>query len=215
MTGQKIYVVQELGDAQRLALAYAPAKLRRAYRGVLLLDAQLSRISLTSREPALAQLKLAWWRDACANLVGSRGHPVLQTLTESWLGRSGVLTGLIDAWEELAAGEGGFSAAAGLLADARAAAFAVAADEALNDVLRAAARRWTIVELANHAPSADERATMLGAASDIGPVNLRRALRPLAVLDGLAKRTLRRGGGVLLGDRLSPLAAVRLGIFGR
>ena len=37
----------------------------------------------------------------------------------------------------------------------------------------------------------------------------------VAVLAGLARRSGKRGGGPLIGDRLSPLAAIRLGIFGR
>ena len=41
------------------------------------------------------------------------------------------------------------------------------------------------------------------------------ALRPLAVIEGLARRSLRAGGGPMLGDRLSPLVALRLGLFGR
>ena len=44
---------------------------------------------------------------------------------------------------------------------------------------------------------------------------IRRGGEPLAVLAGLGRRALRRGGGPLLDGRAAALLALRLGMFGR
>lgn len=205
----------ELGEVERIAVLYAPQHLRKGYHVLLRLDAQLARIALTAREPALAQLKLAWWRDACGDLADARGSPLLLALGRAWSGEGEPLVELVDGWEELAAGEGGFAAGAERVAQARAVACASAAGVPVAEPCRIAARRWTIVTLAAAAPDSGYRSAMLATARALPAARLPRALRPLAVLDGLARRALRREGGPLLGDRLSPLAALRLGIFGR
>lgn len=206
---------EELGEAQRIAVLYAPQPLRACYHSFLLLDAQLARIALTAREPALAQLKLSWWRDACIDLSKRRGSPLLLELAQAWGGDGSALVGLIDGWEEVAVGEGGFAAAAERLGEARAVACAAAAGVPVDEACRVAARCWTLVTLAAAAPDDWQRTAMLDTARALPATQLPRALRPLALLDGLARRALTRGGGPLLGDRLSPLAALRLGIFGR
>ncbi len=206
---------EELGEAERIATLYAPQRLRRRYHALLLLDAQLARIVLTAREPALAQLKLAWWRDGCGDLSQARGAPLLLELAQAWSGESAALVGLVDGWEEVAAGEGSYADGAEGLAEARAVACAAAAGVPVDGNCRVAARRWTLMTLAAAAPDDRQRAAMLDTARALRAAQLPRALRPLALLDGLAGRALARKGGVLLGDRLSPLAALRLGIFGR
>ena len=81
----------------------------------------------------------------------------------------------------------------------------------------AAGRIWARADLAAYASEDGERDRALdqerGAARAEG--QLPAALRPLAVIEGLARRSLRAGGGPMLGDRLSPLVALRLGLFGR
>ena len=121
---------------------------------------------------------------------------------------------MVDAWEVVATGEG-LLAAAQAVAEARSAAFAAAARAEQGGACASAALRWTLVTLAVRAPGERERENMLAIAREIGPARLPRDLRPLALLDGLARRALERGKDALLGDRLSPLAALRLGIFGR
>ncbi len=194
-------------------MLYAPKPLRQRYYLLLALDAQLARIALMRREPGLAQLKLAWWRDTLANPPAS-GHPLVAELASVWTDAAPALIGLVDAWEEVAV-DSSLRNAAEQVADARAHAFAAAAAAPADDRCRSAARRWTLVTLSAHAPDQEQRTAMLAAAHGIAPVKLPRQLRPLALLDGMARRTARRGGGALLGDRLSPLAALRLGIFGR
>lgn len=204
-----------LGEPERLAVLYAPRSLRPRYRSLLLLDAQLARIVLKAREPALAQLKLAWWREACLDLPGVRGHPLVRDLAAVWHPEPDRLIGLVDAWEELAVSEGVGLAAAEKIATARAEALASAAGLTPTNDCVAAARRWTLATLAAHAIDRRQRDALVIAAAGIGEARLPRALRPLALLDGLSRRALRRQDVTLLGDRLSPLAALRLGIFGR
>ena len=184
---------------------------------MFLLDAALHHAALGGREAVLTQIRLAWWRDELVRLgerSATRPHPALQHLAQHSPGYPGPSTALVDAWEELATGED-FQAGAEEVATARGGALAaiVRLDEGADCL--AAARRWSLVELAALAPGAAPRGAMLQAAASIAPVRLPPALRPLAVLDGLARRALKRGGGALIGDRLSPLAAMRLGIFGR
>ena len=79
---------------------------------------------------------------------------------------------------------------------------------------RDAARVWTLATLAGQAPDAAESARMRAAAHLVAHRPLPRALRPLAVLAGLSRRALAGDRAELLGDRFSPFAAMRLGIFG-
>jgi phytoene synthase len=80
---------------------------------------------------------------------------------------------------------------------------------------REAVRCWTLTTLADHARSGDEREDMLRAARAIALPTLPPSLRPVSLLAGLARRASLKGHCDLLGDRWSPLAAMRLGIFGR
>ena len=205
----------ELGEAEALAVVYAPRRLRERFRTALALDSHLARIALHAREPALAQIKLAWWRDALGSLQSERQTPLLRDLRAAWGDEFTVLVTLVDAWEEMVAGGGDFAPAANHVAYVRASVMAAAAEMSAGKECRLAARRWTLVTLAPFAPDDRQRSLMHEAARAIPPVRLERSLRPLGVLDGLARRALRRGDVALLGDRLSPLAAIRLGILGR
>lgn len=207
-------VTAELGEAERVALAYAPAKVRAGLAAVLAFDSVLARVAVSAREPLHAQLKLAWWREACAQLPAGRGPPVLAALAATWRQDPALLVALVDAWEEIAAGAGAYAEAVEAIAHRRGRLLGVWAprDE---DAARQAARLWTLTVLAGRAPDAAEREQMRAAARQIPQLRLPRSLRPLAVLAGLSRRALKRGHGALLGDRLSPLAALRLGIFGR
>ena len=209
-------VTEDLGEAERLAVAYAPGRLRECYRALLTLDAVLGRAALSTREALPAQLKLAWWREACARLPGARAHPVLVALAETWRADADPLVALVDGWEEIAVAQAGFAGAAETVAKARGAALAHCAGEPQAEAgALDAARVWTLVALAGHAPAAAEGARMRAAARLIARSGLPRALRPLTVLEGLSRRALDADRAALLGDRLSPLAAMRLGIFGR
>lgn len=214
---QKTFILEGLGEAERVALAYAPRALRPGYEGLFLLDAQLRRSVIGAREPMLAQIKLAWWREALASLEArAAAHPVLLHLAHLPGGGAAAMVPLVDGWEELGAGQRGFAAGVDAAARGRGESLARLAGLPHADppVLRAA-RCWTMAELARFAPDRAQADALIGAARALPPAHLPRVLRPLAVLHGLARRATLRGGAELLGDRLSPLAALRLGIFGR
>lgn len=207
-------LAEGLAEAERLALAAAPRRSRARYGAVLLLDAALRRIALSARDPLPTQFRLAWWRDAVGRVPPGREHPVLAALTEAGFAEPAPLVALVDAWEAVAVGEDRLALRAEALARARGQAFSLCAGT--DPVLAiAAARCWTLVELAATSGDPGEGAALLATARHTSLPPLPRDLRPLALLAGLARRAALRGGEPLLGDRLSPLAAIRLHIFGR
>lgn len=208
-------LLQELGEAERLALTYAPRAVRAPLVAAFALDAALHRAALVKSEPALAQIRLAWWRDACARLPNAADHPVLAALGDSWPGDTQRLHALVDAWEGFAVAEAERLGAAEDLAEARAGVLALAARQPVSAGVLAASRCWTLAGLSAHALSDTGRAAMEERARLGRPMRLPRALRPLAILGGLGRRSAAVGAGALLGDRLSPIAALRLGILGR
>ena len=208
---------EELDPATRIALAYAPAPVRAGFAGIFLLDHVLRHATSGGREPMLKQIRLAWWRDELARLANEKAnppHPVLRHLAHHWRSEAGALAALVDAWEELATGND-FAIGAERVAKARGEAMASLAPGGAHGRCLEAAQCWSRVDLAGFAPDLAVRESLLTAAAAMPPVRLPAILRPLAVLDGLARRSLKRGGAALMGDRLSPLAAMRLGIFGR
>lgn len=204
-----------LSSAQRLALAYAPARARPRFAGLFTLDRLLGQALAQTREPLAAQLRLAWWRDTLADPASPLPDPRLTSL-RGGTALPGSLEAMVDGWELLLAEVPDLAAAVGkraepygaLADDLGCSAAGVAAS-------RAAAERWLMVDLAGHLsnPALREQALEFARAMP-PPGGLPRVMRPLAVLGGLASRAVARGGA-LIGDRWSPLAAMRLGIFGR
>ncbi len=92
-----------LNGPQILAVAYAPKALKNRLRWLLLFDQRLQDLQQKAREPLIAQMRLAWWRDVLAKPVGERpkGEPLLLALTDLE-GEEAVLPtalALVDAWE--------------------------------------------------------------------------------------------------------------------
>ena len=83
--------------------------------------------------------------------------------------------------------------------------------------VRRAGTLWALADLAINARDEAElsRAVKLGAAEGTNGLRLSRDMRPLAVIAGLARRSLRFRGRPMLGDRASPLIALRLSLIGR
>jgi 15-cis-phytoene synthase len=79
-----------------LALAYAPRTRHAHHHALWMLDEALGQIIATTREPMLAEIKLAWWRD---QLEGDRraASPLLSAIEQSL----STLTPLIDGWRAL------------------------------------------------------------------------------------------------------------------
>lgn len=211
-----------LPPPQRIALAYAPGDSRARTFALFAFDAHCARLIRQAREPMLAQMRLAWWREMLEADPSGRpeGDPLLESLS-TWRGEEEALAALVVGWEHLlgqpplsspdfdgfAAGRaGGFAALARLIGAPQA-----------SEVARRAGMRWALADLSCHLGDARERECVLSMAKGLGGdrIVLPRALRPLAVLDGLARRSIGRGGAPLLADRMSALVALRLGMTGR
>lgn len=171
-----------------------------------------------AREPMLAQIRLAWWRERLAGdpATWPRGEPVLAALAAWGQGASG-LSRLVDGWEALL-GEPPLAAEAfATFGSGRAAAMAGLAAQLGADPAAAgrAGRDWGLADLALHLGEPGERAC---AAALVGAGRLPRqtaAMRPLAVLAGLSRRAVLRGKADALDGPGALLAAIRLGFAGR
>jgi len=213
-------LVEELPVLQRLALAYAPAPVRLPTLALFALDTRLAAILRAAREPMLAQLRLAWWREQLKADVATwpEGEPLLASL-RSWEGRLPVLAALVDGWEAMTGAAPLPADALLALAEARGRAFAALADLAgvaeQAVVAGETGTAWALADLANRLTHPDERRLALDLAQARVPSRSRLScrLRPLTVLHGLALRSPGQ-------DRSAPaitswLAALRLGLLGR
>lgn len=97
----------DLADPERrLALAYVPTARRPALAALWALDEALARIVATTREPALGQMRLLWWRDALTRLdtAPPPGEPVLEALAREVLpaGIAGAeMAAMTEGWDAL------------------------------------------------------------------------------------------------------------------
>ena len=204
-----------LAPEQRLALSYARAGERTRFAGLFALDRELAQAVARGREPIAAQLRLAWWRDQLAGTGAPVADAGIGAVLAQWRDEPAPAIAMVDGWEMLLAEPPNLAACARGRAEpftALAEGFGCSPPDV--EATRRAAQRWALLDLAGHVSDTalGRKARELAAGLERG--QLPRAMRPLAVLDGLARRALARGGP-LLGDRLSPLVAIRLGIFGR
>lgn len=210
-------LLEELPPAQRLALAYAPRAAKQPTLALLALDVRLAKTLQRKGEPVLAQMRFAWWRETLAKERAEwpRGDELLDLLRD-WRDPAG-LTPLVDGWEMLLADRLD-AAAIGEFASGRGRAFGQLAAELGTDSgpARACGEVWALGDLAANIGDPAEREAVLEAARRLPPcAALPRTLRPLAVLAGLARRALGRGGMPLLDGPGAALLAMRLGIAGR
>ncbi len=182
-----------LDPVERLAVAYAPASVRAAWRGYLAFDHRLADAAREGRDPIMIQLRLAWWRDRMAEPAAHwpAGEPLLATLA-AWDTERPALSAMVDGWEARNVGSDGGAALASARIDAieALARLGGARDESVLADVRRAAAEW-------HDGKGE------------GAIRLPRAMRPLAVLRGMALR----------GEDGPPLARflalLRLGMLGR
>jgi len=94
-------------DPERdLVLTYARADRRPGLAALLALDDALAKLLRTTREPALGQMRLAWWREALEKLdhAPAPAEPVLKALEAEVL-RHGItgasLVPIVHGWEVL------------------------------------------------------------------------------------------------------------------
>lgn len=214
-------VISRLRLPQRLALSYAPGRTRDAFGAFFALDNALAEIIRQAREPMLAQIRLAWWRDMLLKPAGARpqGNPLVD-LVQQWPEESDALCGLVDGWESLLVDGPMDAVAMEVFARARGECFAAIARASGAGGEREAehaGKFWALVDLRQGLSDADERALAQDLAARLLPLPrvFPRGLRPLGILSGLAHRALRRGDGAILSSKGDMLAAVRLGLFGR
>jgi phytoene synthase len=207
---------------QRLALAYAPGRTRAAWLALLALDTRLANVLRSSSEPMLAQIRLAWWRDMLARDAADRpsGEPLL-ALIKAWGDETAGLIELVDGWERLVEperlGEDAVRAFCRGRGEACASLARVTDCLGAQDDAQRAGEGWALADLAARLsdPGEREEAARLMAQHGWTRIALPRALRPLAILHGLAASAARRSGELSEPEPGSALLAVRIGLFGR
>lgn len=151
-------------DPERaLILAYAPPVSRAALAALLALDDALALLLRTTSQPAVGQLRLAWWREALAKLdtAPAPAEPVLRGLAAEVLPRGvtgASLVPIVHGWEVLVEEEALDGLALARFAAGRGSLF-VAAGAALGasgDPLAMAGEGWALADLARHLGDGDE-----------------------------------------------------------
>ncbi|WHU03835.1 squalene/phytoene synthase family protein [Sphingomonas sp. NIBR02145] len=149
-----------------LALSYAPIAGRPGLVALLALDDALAQLLRTTREPAVGQMRLAWWREALEKLdrAPAPAEPVLRAIEAEVLPRGvtgASLVPIVHGWEVLieeevldadairrfGEGRGHLFLAAGALLGAK------------GDPLAVAGQGWAIADLGRNLDAEDERAT--------------------------------------------------------
>jgi phytoene synthase len=192
----------DLDPDRTLALAYVPSRRRAAVAALWRLDAALGAALAGGREPLIARIKLAWWREALERLdrEPAPAEPVLQDAAARLLpaGLGGAeLARMEEGWavlpseetlgpEALAAYAGGrggllFRYSARLLGDD-------------SPGIGQAGEAWALVDLARHCATTEDADVALAAARErLGPRRWPAPLRPLGMLAALAARDLEPG----------------------
>jgi len=209
----------DLDPDRHLILAYAPAAKRPALEALWRLDVTLGAILSRGREPMVARIRLAWWRETLEALDATSPppEPVLRALAEHVLpaGVTGpALAAMEEGWGVLLA-EGPLDGEAlrlyaeqrgGLLFRHSARLLGAEAAVAPADA------RWALVDLARHSAKPEEAAAALEMAGRIAPDPAwPKPLRPLAMLSLLARRDLARAGP--LERQGSPARMLRLAAY--
>ncbi len=215
-------LAETLPAMHRLALAYAPGRVRHAWLALLALDSRLAGVLRSASEPMLAQIRLAWWRDMLARKEADRpsGEPLLN-LIGSWGDEVPGLTALVDGWEYLAQPDLLGAGAMRAFCEGRGAACAALAKVAdcsgAREGARLAGEGWALADLATRLsePGERETAARLVSEHDWQRISLPRALRPLAVLHGLAASAARNAPESRQPGPSAMLLAMRIGLFGR
>lgn len=214
-------LLDQLPLPQRLALAYSPAAARERLLAFFAFDARLGAAIRQSSEPLAAQIRLAWWRDQLRLEADKRERADMHVAAlDSLAGMRRALFALVDGWELLLGEEiaekaiRDFAVSRG---DALAALAKLAGASDAPEAVAKAGTRWALADLAAGLSDEAERRLVAGLAGDLGRkrISLSRQMRSLAILDGLARRSLARGGAPLLDGPAGALLAMRLGLVGR
>jgi len=191
-----------------LALTYAGAR-RDALAALLALDDALALLLRTTREPALGQMRLAWWREALERLdhAPPPAEPVLRALAEKILphGVTGAsLVPIVHGWEVLVEEETLDADALRRFGEGRGHLFVAAGrvlGAASGDPLVEAGQGWALGDLAQNLQVAGEAAEARRQAqawlTRAAAVRWSRNARALGALSHLARLDLAVPEGVL------------------
>jgi len=215
---------REIAPIQRLVLAAAGRGSARAGT-IFALDNECAHIARAAREPLMAQIRLAWWRDGlnAAEAVPVHRSPTMDSLRAlpDFAAIRAALTAIIDGWEELILWDGA-DAAAMLEAYAAGRGGGLFAAIAPEDAERASpwGRLWALWDLSGHVDdealaraTVDQGRTVLAVAGKLSAAQLPRIL---AMLAGAARHDIGRGGRAP--SHLTPglyMRLLRLQILGR
>jgi phytoene synthase len=175
-------LVLELAPPARLAIAYAPSDVRSAFALLLQIDNRFAEILRNAREPMIAQIKMAWWREAFASAADARpkGEPLLQALNEAGdrIPLS-ALEALASAWEALLGSERFNQEVIDVHAELRAEAIFSTYAGWMGTVqdMRPIGRSWALEALRIAFPD-----RVAGCNMPPAPLPKARALRPLSIL---------------------------------
>ena len=185
-------------DPERdLILAYAPPRGRAALAALLMLDDALAALLRTTREPAIGQIRLAWWREALERLDAAPppAEPVLQAVAASGL-KGGALTPIVHGWEVLIEADRLDATALARFGEGRGSLFVLAGEAmgAKGDPLYEAGQGWALADLARHLDPPEEAALARAAATRLLDTATRlrwsRNGRALGAMALLARRDL-------------------------
>lgn len=175
-----------ISGAKRLALAYVTSTFRERLALLLAFDARMADIVRQAKEPLIAQMRFAWWRDILAKPPTMRpvGEPLLLNLAAlSGDSVETYLTSIIDAWELLLSFDGDHDV---ILQHCR-----LRSDAIFSGFADMTAQKQDVRELGNHWAIADWVASFPEHFDDASPLldkgnprfaRLPRQLRPLAIL---------------------------------
>lgn len=225
MNDDQYYIKSNIYDLKplyRLATAYAGRQTRHATVALFALDQRLAAIVRGASESMLAQLRLAWWRDALSAPAPEcpAGEPLLDLL-RSQSPDTRLLVSMVDAWEELASAERLDRDAISRFVAGRAQAWVwlaqVGGHSSSSEGILRAGSEWALIDLRDGLNGSDERAEVehVVAMQAWSPIRWPRGMGPLAVLHGLAIRARRKPDARMLDSPRALLTAMRLGIFRR
>lgn len=191
----------EAGIEAALAVQYAPAARREALLAVWRLDARLGRIFLSAREPALAEIKLAWWEERLRALrTDVPPEPLLRQLADAPSIDVSDLADLAEGWRAMFADRPWADKLcdhASIRGRALMRASAAALGGEVTEPMLRSGEGYALVDLARSRTDRDQQDAALAAARarfhDTGSPVWPRPFRPIGMIVMLARSDAMRG----------------------
>lgn len=187
------------GALARLLIAHGDATLRQRAALVWAYDERLADIVRTTSDPAIGQIRIAWWDEALADPAQAkgRGEPLLDALRTAGMARDGGLRAMLDGWEALLAPDINADAMRDFASGRGAGLFtALSGVDDPPSWLGDAGRLWALWDLSGHlrAPPAREQAVAIAGAllPALGQARWPAAWKPMRIATGLARQDIVR-----------------------